>query len=82
MMRFPAGMITVAALQALAIACGSAPHQPGPPATVPAPAAVPPASPTLPPLPGPNAPSPDSRSPARDSGGVNYPWPSGTIADL
>jgi len=82
MVRFAAKLAVVVALQATAIACGSAPEQPGPPATVPAPAAVPPAQPTLPPLPGPNAPPPDSKSPARDSGGVNYPWPSGTIADL
>jgi hypothetical protein len=81
MVRFAASLVVVLALQALAIACGTAPHQPGPPATVPAPAATPPASPSLPPLPGPTAPV-DPKSTPRDSGGVTYPWQSGPIAAL
>lgn len=77
MVKFDTRM-TVLALQALVIACGSESHQPGPPAAVPAPAVAPQAIP-------PSAPDPKAKQDAapKDSAGTGtYPWQSGPIASL
>ena len=77
MVRFEARM-TMVALLALLIGCGSGSHQPEPPAVVPAPAVQPQANPQ-----GPSAPNPKGtpKIAPRDSGGSGtYPWQSGPIA--
>jgi len=69
MVRFVTGMSMVA-LQALAIACGSGSHQPEPPAAV---------NPSTPSAPNPKA---EPKTAPRDSAGATYPWQSAPIASL
>ena len=78
MVRFVTGMSMVA-LQALAIACGSGSHQPEPPAAVPSPAVQPQANPSTPSAPNPKA---EPKTAPRDSAGATYPWQSAPIASL
>lgn len=77
MMRLDIRM-TMVALQALLIACGSGSHQPEPPAVVPAPAVQPQATPSSPSAPDPKAP----KKAPKDSAGGTYPWQSAPIATL
>lgn len=76
MVKFETCM-SMAALAALLVACGSESHQPGPPAAVPAPAVAPQATP-------PSAPDSKAKETApKDSAGTGtYPWQSGPIASL
>ena len=77
MVRFEARM-TMVALLALLIGCGSGSHQPEPPAVVPAPAVQPQANPQSPSAPNPKG---TPKIAPRDSGGSGtFPWQSGPIA--
>lgn len=77
MVKFETCM-SMAALAALLVACGSGSHQPEPPAATPTPAVQPQATP-------PSAPDPKAKQDAapKDSAGTGtYPWQSGPIASL